>query len=176
MAFSCSLSILLAILRAETSSSTPVSITPYTELNKIDYTYGGDYNSYDPSDNNFNCNGIIGPDRQLNPHAYEIAHEYQNIWATESDLKTGKIKIYNENFFRDLKNYKLVWKLLVDGKVAQNGEVADLNVEPQRTAEIILPYRLNNILSLSGRIAGNLFSDGILLHCSRVFLAFALQK
>ena len=119
--------------------------TPYTELNKIDYTYGGDYNSYDPSDNNFNCNGIIGPDRQLNPHAYEIAHEYQNIWATESDLKTGKIKIYNENFFRDLKNYKLVWKLLVDGKVAQNGEVADLNVEPQRTAEIILPYRLNNI-------------------------------
>ena len=36
-----------------------------------EYTYGGDYNNYDPSDNNFNCNGIIGPDRQLNPHAYE---------------------------------------------------------------------------------------------------------
>lgn len=25
------------------------------------YKYGGDYNDYDPSDNNFNCNGIVGP-------------------------------------------------------------------------------------------------------------------
>ena len=51
----------------------------YAEYNKIEYTYGGDYNKYDPSDNNFNCNGIIGADRQLNPHAYEVAYEYQNL-------------------------------------------------------------------------------------------------
>lgn len=49
--------------------------------NGEEYCYGGDYNSYDPPDNNFNCNGIIGPDRQLNPHAYELAYQYQNIWA-----------------------------------------------------------------------------------------------
>lgn len=119
--------------------------TPYTELNKIDYTYGGDYNNYDPSDNNFNCNGIIGPDRQLNPHAYEIAHEYQNIWASAVDLKAGKIKVLNEYFFRDLKNYKLVWTLLEDGKAIQNGEITDLNIEPQQTAEYTLPYKLDNI-------------------------------
>lgn len=119
--------------------------TPYTELNKIDYTYGGDYNSYDPSDNNFNCNGIIGPDRQLNPHAYEIAHEYQNIWATAEDLKAGKIKVLNENFFRDLKNYKLVWTLMADGKAIQNGEIADLDIEPQQTATYTLPYKLDGI-------------------------------
>ena len=28
------------------------------------YNYGGDFNSYDPSDNNFNCNGFISPDRK----------------------------------------------------------------------------------------------------------------
>ena len=62
-----------------------MSILPYKmnneELRKIEYCYGGDYNKYDPSDNNFNCNGIIGPDRQMNPHAYEVAYQYQNIWA-----------------------------------------------------------------------------------------------
>ena len=119
--------------------------TPYTELNKIDYTYGGDYNRYDPSDNNFNCNGIIGPDRQLNPHAYEIAHQYQSIWASEVDLKQGKIKVYNENFFRCLKNYRLVWRLNVDGKTMQNGVVDEMHIEAQQTKEITLPYRLDNI-------------------------------
>ena len=119
--------------------------TPYAELNKIDYTYGGDYNRYDPSDNNFNCNGIIGPDRQLNPHAYEIAHQYQSIWASEVDLKQGKIKVFNENFFRCLKNYRLVWRLNVDGKTVQDGSIADLDIEPQQSKEFTLPYQLEGI-------------------------------
>lgn len=92
----------------------------YPEYNKIQYTYGGDYNNYDPSDNNFNCNGIIGPDRQLNPHAYEVAYVYQNIWAEAVDIKAGKISVYNENFFRDLSNYQLVWTILQNGKPVQN--------------------------------------------------------
>lgn len=107
-----------------------------------EYTYGGDYNKIDASDNNFNCNGIIGPDRQLNPHAYELAYQYQNIWAEPVDLKAGKISVYNENFFRDLSNYKLVWTLLQDGKAVQNGEVADLNVAPQQCATLTLPYQV----------------------------------
>lgn len=107
-----------------------------------EYTYGGDYNKTDASDNNFNCNGIIGPDRQLNPHAYELAYQYQSIWAEPVDLKAGKISVYNENFFRDLSNYKLVWTLLQDGKAVQNGEVADLNVAPQQRATLTLPYQV----------------------------------
>ena len=104
------------------------------------YTYGGDYNTVDGSDNNFNCNGIIGPDRQLNPHAYDLAYEYQNIWAEPVDVKAGKISVYNEYFFRDLSNYKLIWRLQKDGETVQNGEVPDLNVEPQKKVAITLPY------------------------------------
>ena len=107
-----------------------------------EYTYGGDYNKTDASDNNFNCNGIIGPDRQLNPHAYELAYQYQNIWAEPVDLNTGKISVYNENFFRDLSNYKLVWTLLQNGKAVQNGEITDLNVAPQQRATLTLPYQV----------------------------------
>lgn len=107
-----------------------------------EYTYGGDYNKTDASDNNFNCNGIIGPDRQLNPHAYELAYQYQSIWAEPVDLKNGKISVYNENFFRDLSNYKLVWTLLQDGKAIQSGEIADLDVAPQKRATLTLPYQV----------------------------------
>ena len=118
--------------------------TPYSELNKIKYTYGGDYNRYDASDNNFNCNGIIGPDRQLNPHAYELAYQYQNIWAEAVDAKQGKIRVYNENFFKDLKNVKMDWQLLVDGHIVKEGTVADLKIAPQQTVELTLPYQVED--------------------------------
>ena len=106
------------------------------------YTYGGDYNKKDASDNNFNCNGVIGPDRQLNPHAYEIAYVHQNIWAEAVDLAKGQVSVYNEYFFRDLSNYELVWTLMKDGKAIENGKVAQLNVKPQQKVMLTLPYNV----------------------------------
>lgn len=109
------------------------------------YKYGGDYNDYDASDNNFNCNGIIGPDRQYNPHAYEVAYQYQNIWLTPIDLKTGTFKLKNEYFFRDIQNNKLLWTLLVDGKPVNKGELDDVNTQPQSEKEIKLNYQLPQV-------------------------------
>ena len=106
------------------------------------YTYGGDYNKTDASDNNFNCNGIIGPDRQLNPHAKELAYQYQSIWVKPVDLAKGTIAVHNENFFRDLSNYRMEWSLLKDGKSVQSGSVDKLNVAPQQTANIALPLNI----------------------------------
>ena len=106
------------------------------------YTYGGDYNKTDGSDNNFNCNGLIGPDRQLNPHAYDLAYVYQDIWAEPVDLMAGKISVYNEYFFRDLSNYKMEWTLMRDGKEVGRGEVANLDVQPQQRATLTLPYKV----------------------------------
>ncbi|MFC2760724.1 glycoside hydrolase family 2 TIM barrel-domain containing protein [Hallella multisaccharivorax] len=106
------------------------------------YTYGGDYNATDASDNNFNCNGIIGPDRQLNPHARELAYQYQNIWVKPLDLSEGTINVHNENFFRDLSNYRMDWTLLKDGKTMQSGTVDQLNVAPQQTATVKLPLNI----------------------------------
>ena len=127
----------------------PMSILPYKmnneELRKIEYTYGGDYNKYDPSDNNFNCNGIIGPDRQMNPHAYEVAYQYQNIWAKMVSAEAGQVSVYNENFFRDLSNYALAWSLEEDGVETQNGTIADLDVPAQQTRTFTIPYDRSKI-------------------------------
>ena len=127
----------------------PMSILPYKmnneELRKIEYRYGGDYNKYDPSDNNFNCNGIIGPDRQMNPHAYEVAYQYQNIWAKMVNAETGEVSVHNENFFRDLSNYALAWSLEEDGVETQNGTIADLDVPAQQTKNFTIPYDKSKI-------------------------------
>ena len=127
----------------------PMSILPYKmnneELRKIEYCYGGDYNKYDPSDNNFNCNGIIGPDRQLNPHAYEVAYQYQNIWAKMVSAEAGQVSVYNENFFRDLSNYALAWSLEEDGVETQNGTIADFDVPAQQTRTFTIPYDRSKI-------------------------------
>ena len=135
------------MLSAKLDELNQVANLPYPELNKIDYTYGGDYNSYDPSDNNFNCNGIIGPDRQLNPHAYEVAYQYQNIWARAKDnlAETKTIEVYNENFFRDLSGYKLRWELQVNGVPADEGFISDLNVLPQQTKSFEIPFKSESI-------------------------------
>lgn len=103
------------------------------------YAYGGDFNRFDASDNNFNNNGLISPDRNPNPHMYEVAHFYQNIWTTPADLSKGEVNIYNENFFRDLSAYYMEWQVLADGKVVRTGRIDDLKVAPQQTIKAALP-------------------------------------
>ena len=73
------------------------------------FTYGGDYGRYPATDHNFNCNGIIAPDRRLNPHAHEVQYYYQNVWVEDKGLKDGKFEIYNENFFKTLDDLELEW-------------------------------------------------------------------
>ena len=110
------------------------------------FAYAGDYNDWDSNDDkNFNNNGFISPDRKLNPHAYEVGYQYQNVWAKAIDAKAGKIEVYNENFFRNIDNYKLCWTLIADGKAVQQGEIVNLDVAPQQKVVYTLPYKLDGI-------------------------------
>ena len=85
------------------------------------FTYGGDYGRYPASDYNFNCNGIIAPDRRLNPHAYEVQYYYQNVWISDKGFKDGRIEIYNENFFKSLDDLELEWFVGGAGHSHHNG-------------------------------------------------------
>ena len=91
------------------------------------FTYGGDYGRYPASDYNFNCNGIIAPDRRLNPHAYEVGYYYQNVWITEKNLKEGQFEVYNENFFKSLDDLELVWTIR-----RHSGTIDVSGIAPQR--------------------------------------------
>lgn len=107
---------------------------------KLILTYGGDWDKYDVSDNNFFDNGLISPDRHPNPHMDEVKHQYQNIWAKPVDVTNGKIAIYNENFFVNLSDYRMTWEIVADGRAIKRGFIEDLDVAPHQTKEFTLNY------------------------------------
>ena len=102
------------------------------------YAYGGDFNRTDPSDQNFCDNGLVNPDRKLNPHAHEVAYYYQDIWTSLE--RPHEVGVYNEFFFRDLSAYGMRWELLKNGDVVRSGEVDDVNVAPHDRRVVSVPY------------------------------------
>ncbi len=102
-------------------------------------TYGGSYNKYDASDDNFNNNGFVASDRSLHPTAYEVAHEYRPVLTSSDDPASGRIQIYNENFFTDLSEYILSWELVADGRTVAAGVEDGLRGEPCSTVTVTLP-------------------------------------
>ena len=104
------------------------------------YGYGGDWNPYDASDRNFCDNGLIGPDRVPNPHMHEARYHQQPVWTTATDVRSGKIEVFNELFFRDLSHCYLQWEILCDGEPVRSGVVNDLSAGPQQKTPLALPY------------------------------------
>ena len=101
------------------------------------FTYGGDYGRYPASDYNFNCNGIIAPDRRLNPHAYEVGYYYQNEWITDFDANNGSFKVYNENFFKNIDELSLKATVFVNGVETASVNILDTKgILPQTTKTI----------------------------------------
>ena len=98
------------------------------------FTYGGDYGRYPGSDYNFNCNGIIAPNRRLNPHAYEIQYVLQNVWIKDFDAENGSFNVYNENFFKNIDDLSLTATLFANGVKLTTVAIPDTKgIAPQAT-------------------------------------------
>ena len=114
------------------------------------FTYGGDYGRYPASDYNFNCNGIIAPDRRLNPHAYEVGYYYQDLWVENVDVKAGKFTVYNENFFRNTDYALLDISVNIDGKPCYS--VGNRNIDgiaPQQRKTFEMPMVAKKVAELA---------------------------
>lgn len=98
------------------------------------FTYGGDYGRYPASDYNFNCNGILAPNRRLNPHAYEIQYVLQNVWIKDFDAENGSFNVYNENFFKNIDDLSLTATLFANGVKLTTVAIPDTKgIAPQAT-------------------------------------------
>ena len=98
------------------------------------FTYGGDYGRYPASDYNFNSNGIIAPNRRLNPHAYEIQYVLQNVWIKDFDAENGSFNVYNENFFKNIDDLNLTATLFANGVKLTAVAIPDTKgIAPQAT-------------------------------------------
>lgn len=108
------------------------------------YGYGGD-SGESPNDNSFCVNGLVSPDRDVQPELYEVKYQYQSVWFTADDsrLLGETIDVYNENNFLNLNDFDVTWTLTEDGKKIGSGKLSaeDTNIAGRESGSIKVPYR-----------------------------------
>lgn len=120
---------------------------------KVYYRYGGCYNDFDAKHPGpMHCNGVVAATREWQPHAWEVKHQYQDIWTTDKDAQNGVVELYNENCFRNLSLYRLEWEVLADGVRKLSGKVENLNVKPQERKALQLGYKAADLAQLEGEL------------------------
>ncbi len=112
------------------------------------WTFGGDYGPKNvPSDGNFNCNGIVFPDRKPHPGYWEVKKVYQYVKFTPVDLKKISFTIQNKYDFYDLSNTEISWELLNNGKIVLTGKLAPFTLQPKAKKELVIPLpKFNPVL------------------------------
>lgn len=113
-----------------------------TDENGREYwTYGGDYGVNAPSDGNFCCNGLVGPDRKPHPALTEVKYAHQNVAFEAVDAAAGKFRVINRFYFSPLSRYPIHYDIRANGKVIKKG-VLKLDVAPQAAQEFQLPVAM----------------------------------
>jgi len=107
------------------------------------WTYGGDYGPADvPSSGNFCFNGIVFPDRRIQPAYWEVKRVYQHVDFSANDPATGDLTIANHYDFTNLDEFELRWDLIEDGTAIESGVFEDLEVAPETEGRVSLGYRM----------------------------------
>lgn len=89
--------------------------------------YGGDFGeSPRPDSDNFLANGIIQPDRTLNPHAWEVKKVYQPLKFEAVDVKTLEFTLWNRHNFLPADAFNFQWRLLKNGVEIKQGTLGPL--------------------------------------------------
>ncbi|MBC8355581.1 MAG: DUF4981 domain-containing protein [Planctomycetes bacterium] len=104
------------------------------------FAYGGDFGDA-PNDRDFCCNGLVQPDRSLNPHIWEVKKVYQNVSIDKSN-ESSTFNFTNEFFFTNLDQFECDWVLRVNGEISQKGSLGRLDVEPQQSRKVGIPVRI----------------------------------
>lgn len=111
------------------------------------WTYGGDYGdpAVDPAgwwkDRNFCCNGLVSPDLDVHPGAWEVKYWYQDVLIdfadygeSDEDITLDRYRVLNRFYFKSL-NHDLHWEIAEDGRPVASG-VKHLSLAPFESEEI----------------------------------------
>jgi len=110
------------------------------------WTYGGDYGPADvPSSGNFNFNGLVFPDRRVQPAYWEVKRVYQHVDFEANSLVSGDLTIHNNYDFTNLDEFELQWTVSEDGTIVQRGIVDDLDIAPESSSSLWLPFNMRSL-------------------------------
>lgn len=102
------------------------------------WTYGGDYGVNAPSDGNFNCNGIVNPDRDPHPAMQEVKYAHQNFGFEAVDAAQGLFRITNRFYFTPSDGYAFRYTIMANGKPVKSGPLT-VKLAPQASQEVTVP-------------------------------------
>ena len=110
------------------------------------WSYGGDYGPPDvPSSGNFNFNGILFPDRRVQPAYWEVKRVYQYVDFELRDAGQGTLLVRNNYDFTNLSDFVLRWEVLADGRRVQQGVVRDLDIAAEGENQVTLQYDMGSL-------------------------------
>ncbi|MDF1571920.1 MAG: glycoside hydrolase family 2 TIM barrel-domain containing protein [Bacteroidales bacterium] len=103
------------------------------------WAFGGDYGAEDvPSDSNFCMNGLVFPDRTLQPAIEEVKKVYQYIGFAPTPFYENRIRITNKYDFISLHGVDIQWELVAEGKALQEGLIRAPGLFPGQTGDFDL--------------------------------------
>jgi beta-galactosidase len=97
-----------------------------------------------PNDDNFCANGLVFPDRTVQPELWEVKHQYRNIIVKDVDVSGGIVSVESRFDFTNIGDeVDLVWTLKEDGKAIETGTVSgtSLNISPLSKKEVVIPFK-----------------------------------
>lgn len=102
------------------------------------WAYGGDFGVNSPSDGNFNCNGLVNPDRDPHPAMQEVKYAHQNFGFEAVDSNEGLFRVTNRFYFTDSRPYAFQYTILANGKPVKSGALT-IDLAPQASEEVRIP-------------------------------------
>ena len=94
-------------------------------------SYGGDFDEQ-PNDGPFNCNGVVGPLRNVTAKLVEVGHVHRNLVVT-GDGK-GAFELWNRHDFTYADEFDCRWELIEDGLPLRSGVVDLPHLAPHSRA------------------------------------------
>jgi beta-galactosidase len=103
------------------------------------WAYGGDYGPPGvPSSGTFCINGIVFPDRGVQPAYWEVKRVYQHVDFELLEADRGTIRLTNNYDFLALEGFDLHWQLLENGRTLLDVSIGNLGTEPGASQTISL--------------------------------------
>jgi beta-galactosidase len=102
------------------------------------WAYGIDFHPDLPTDGNFLNNGLMNPNREPHPHAFEVKKVYQAIRFHQQEQNNLKFSVENRYDFIDIAKFDLHWKIEADGEMYAQGQQALPSVKPSDSAALSL--------------------------------------
>ena len=115
-------------------------LADFNDEGKKYWKYGGDFspNNYH-NDTNFCMNGLINSDRTFHPAMEEIKKVYQDIsFSLKNNKDSIYLKVENQYFFTNLKDFDFKYELLKDGEVVKEGDFK-IDLLAQKSKIISIP-------------------------------------